>query len=87
MNKNIINEYVRNFDDLVDAIQKIGREFEELEEQLISQDVVEDMRCEIINLKDELSDSEDTNRDLRDEIKELKEEISNLEAEVEKLKY
>jgi chromosome segregation ATPase len=85
MSKNIINEYVRNFDDLVDVIQKIGREYEELKEQVISQDKIEDMRCDIINLEDKLSDSVDENRDLRDEIKDLKDEISNLEAQIEKL--
>jgi rubrerythrin len=32
MSKNIINEYVRNFDDLIDVIQKLKEKYEELED-------------------------------------------------------
>jgi peptidoglycan hydrolase CwlO-like protein len=79
MSKNIINEYVRDFGDLIDVIQKIERKYNELHEELQNQDKIDELNEEIDELEDKLFDANETNTELRGDIAELKDEISRLE--------
>jgi uncharacterized coiled-coil DUF342 family protein len=75
----IINEYVRDFSDLIDVIQKIERKYNELYEQVNDQEKINELNEEIDELEDEISELKDTRDKQNQEIVDLRDELSRLE--------